>query len=439
MITFEPEFSLTQDSKEYNAKNIYVIIESFGTIPVKFTKLDKKCRIEIFTKFLNYYFNASKMNNEDDILITFKRKSLNYKKKFKELIEAGLDGFVEYLNKLNLKDLPIFENQTWEEYSTATDTLHHIYNLLGSKEVGAMFITNHITMEKLEKIENLEFKKNIVHGISSQIYESALNIKYIKFDDTILGILMSEKYFDYNQFKEWVIQLVGIENNDNDMNLYFEAISKIVDTFYNISQDLYNIKFTTSLYNMRSHEKLREVFDKKFNDILTFIEKNTNPQIGHYLYFYINYSSIDGVKESLLKAVQRIEKNKLKDWIFSPLTSLDFICNPLDNLECLITEKYCKIVIELTDGDKVNEFFEKSDFKSFLLKVELKSNLKFAVRWAIITKDSELFEKISKFLMTNNENINENQLILKEYVRFLDEKIDSQNKIKEKLSRMLVP
>lgn len=257
-----------------------------------------------------------------------------------------------------------------------------------------------------------------------------------------MGILTSKKYFDYDQFKEWVIKLEGIVNNDDDMNLYFEAISKIVDNFYNIPQDLYDIKFTTSLYNMRSHEKLRQVFDQKFNKISTFIEENTNPQICHYLYFYIKYWSIDGVKDSLLKAVQRIEKNKLKDWIFSPLTSLDFICYPLDSLECLITKKYCKIVIDLKDGDKVNEFFDKSDCKSILLEIpsnELKLNIKFAVRWAIITKDSELFEKISEFLMSNNENLIEHQLILKEYVRFLDVNDISQNEIKENLSRMLAP
>ena len=257
-----------------------------------------------------------------------------------------------------------------------------------------------------------------------------------------------KKLVDGYFFDNWLITLKNhLAENASDVDRvipYLEAFFPIIKYFYSTSNSLYEIEPSVSLRSIA--DKVKEPYSDLKNHINSLeeailenmpdsIEEST--LINKYLKLYLHYPLPDNIKNGLLTKLSQVPPLVLQHWIHNA----DFFYAPIDQFDMNVigVDPRFDFIVSETDQENIRTFFVRSECKSILQKKQIddtQQELVTVIRWAIITQDEDLFQKILNVLDKKIDQINLERL--KHYITYLKNDINIQRQLVERLNNLLI-
>ncbi|MBS4164553.1 Uncharacterized protein PRO82_001883 [Candidatus Protochlamydia amoebophila] len=442
---FESNFPFTlPDSKRFTRNQVFVNIQelNMGSVPVKLSKLDAKKYYVVFKKCICHYFELVPYGYEHGAFLlkfTSPKLSLNYLEKIKELFRNGLPAVVNFINDLNLEELPVASDDSWKFQQKSLERVFEVLKALGAH------IRHRLTEEIISQIIEIKFdncKKAFLDGIVEGLLSDSLDVnKNLKPEVAkIFASLFGRKNLpipvDGVTFDQWIKDLQEYIKKYEDKSHISRLRSYLIAFFPQLKlSSLGKVPLSiSSIRDIGERTRFQPILDHIAVLENRFLEKAKDVKkfqsLTKFLKVYVFYPLSDENKKNLLNNLATLSEELRKKWIYNP----KFYYYPLDRIEIHLDSATSEtdLIFKEEDQALIQAFFDVMEGKALLLKNLLRSRdgtIATALRWAFITQDDELFSLV---LQNCDKLINYPSQTL-EKLQFYQEYLDNSNPIQLEL------
>ncbi|WP_075882663.1 F-box protein [Candidatus Protochlamydia sp. W-9] len=409
-INFEPNFSLTlPNGNRLTSNQVFVNIQelNMGSVPVNLSKLNVQKRYLVFEKCIRHDFEVVPYEYEQSaflLKLTKPKPSLDYLEKIKELFKNGLPAVVNFINDLNLEDLPVASDLSGKFQQ---EPLKRILGVL--KKLG-VHISHKLTEEIISQIIGIksdDCKKAFLNGIAEGFLSDSLDVnKKLRpeiakifaslFSRKDLAIIVDDYIFDHwiKDLQEHIIAC-GDKLDKPRVCAYLIAFFPRLKW---ISLD--EVDLSISIRDIGERTEFQPLLDHIAVLENSFLEKAKGVKeaqfLTNFLKVYVFYPLSDENKQTLLNNLAILPKELRKEWIYNP----NFYYYPLDRADIHFAADDSDLICCEENKELLKIFFESIEGKTLILEdlnTRMENIVRTVFRWALMTQDKKLFKALQEY------------------------------------------
>jgi|GEM_PF-6210695 len=415
-VVTKPKFCLTlPDGQEYDPDHVYVRLDTFSSVPVKLRRLDLNTRRKVFFNCGCYHLKTEPW--KEGVLLSFptKKDCLNYRKHLKRLYrEGGLSRVVEYINGVDPNAMKLVHDHSWPY---APDPFERLLSVLRSMGRFLVYRLNGRMMASLLSIKNKDCLGAVIRGMLDGLLKGAKDRKPL--DMEVAGFIATTfarddlpRFIDGHTLDRWLHEIDSETTTmpedvswfDAHLRALFPVISKCYGTPWSICRVEYTVSLRQIAERARSFPDLLNHLARLEREFPTSLEwVKGRRDLTQVLNFYVRYPLSDKNRTRLLDAVKELPKKLRCDWIELPGFFYDPI--PQDHFGFGVVGDLRDVIFGNRESLRIGEFFVGSGCKELLLQKLAEGGedlISDALRWAVVTRDEELFSKVLSVAKTQN-------------------------------------
>ena len=332
-VVYEPDLVITTPSGSvYQSQQVFVHLDDLNSIPVRITRLKQDVKSKVFADFFRHKLRArcftTPKYSEPSILIELgeRKPCLDYAKTFSELTEGGrVDMLVDFLNQLDMDDLPLLHDQSWQQ--NAEQPVFELEKLM--TKTGEMAGHEFYDFSIISQLKHDDLLQTFKNGLIDGLLDSFYNIHKVKHPEnsTKISSFLESSCLGYDEhFESWIKSFSchlsstpkPSDEHISDLKPYVEAITPLVKSHLSRPRDL--LKETApQLANIIITVAKDSVLYSHFRELETNIseilgDNHRWTKFDELLAFFIHYPLQQDAKIAFLDEVKEKRSHDLRVW-----------------------------------------------------------------------------------------------------------------------------